>query len=81
MRGVRAARTVSCGHCGEWGHNARRCPDGEDVARAHAGIREVLDEVCGFARSYSPESAEELRAEVLRLLSVERRAMRKGQKR
>lgn len=42
MRGVRAARTVSCGHCGAWGHK---------------------------------------RAEVLRLLAVERRALREGQKR
>lgn len=81
MRGVRAAGTVSCGHCGGWGHNARTCPDGEAVAHRHERIRELLDDVCGFAVAYDRDGCEELRGEVLLLLKAEVQwlAERKGE--
>ena len=76
MRGVRAAGTVSCGHCGKRGHNARTCPDGYEVAERHARIRELLADVCGFAVAFDRDGCEELRGEVLLLLRSEVAALR-----
>lgn len=70
-RGVRASGTVSCGYCGDRGHNARTCPDGYEVAARHARIRELLDGVCGFAVAYDRDGCEELKEEVLELLRIE----------
>lgn len=75
QRGVRAAGTVSCGHCGGRGHNARTCPDGYAVARRHRRIHELLDDVCGFAIAYDRDGCEELRGEVLLLLRAEVRLL------
>ena len=77
MAGVRDSGTVSCGHCGKRGHNARTCPDGYEVANRHARIRELLSDVCGFATTFDKDGCEELRGEVLLLLKAEVRALHK----
>lgn len=73
-----ARKNWACSHCGNKGHNVRTCPDSDDTSDRQDEVRQVFDEVLGYAKAYDKPGAVRAKCELERLLKVERSWLGRG---
>lgn len=63
---------VCCGYCGFRGHNARTCPESGQLSRRQEKVRQLFDEICGYAKAFDPKGIAMVRVELRHLQETER---------